>query len=372
VDTHPLLQSARELPQGLSAALPQIAAEAARVLAEVRLEDIRQVVITGSGDSYIAALGATAAWRTASALPVAAVPAMDAARYFLSQATGQHTLLICVSHSGEAARVIEAAQRGRAGGARTLALTAHPGSRLGSACAHVLRLPVQDSASAPGTLSYCASLLALYCLILEQAGSAGLSTAITGMRGALSEMPALMASALSASESVAVAWAEAWHSFRCVDILGSGPGTGAAAFTAAKLVEAVGLHAGAQDLEEFFHLNYFVAEPISVGTVVYAPTHAASASRATELGGALLELGRPVLWISDGPPLHESWYTITLPQVSELLLPLLATIPAAILAAALGERLGADSYRGQRGPWRSSRNAALVRGSSIEPQQKGK
>jgi len=368
VDTHPLLRSARELPQGLSALLPQIAAEAARVLAEVRLDGIRQVVITGSGDSYIAALGATAAWRAGSALPVATVPAMDAARYFLSQATWHHTLLICASHSGEAARVIEAAQRGRAGGARTLALTAHPGSRLGSACAHVLRLSARDSTSAPGTLSYCASLVALYCLILEQAGSAGWSQPITDLRGALAEMPALMASALTASERVAVAWAEAWHSFRCVDVLGSGPGMGAAAFTAGKLVEAVGLYAGAQDLEEFFHLNYFVADPASVGTVVYAPARAASASRITELARALLELGRPVLWISDVPPEHESWYTITLPQVPELLLPLLATMPAAILAAALGARLGADSYRGQRGPWGSSRNAALVRGSSIEPQ----
>jgi glucosamine--fructose-6-phosphate aminotransferase (isomerizing) len=167
--------------------------------------------------------------------------------------------------------------------------------------------------------------------------------------------------------------AASWARYRAVDILGSGPGIGAAAYTAAKLIEAAGVHASYQDIEEFFHLNYFVADPESVPTVVFAPSRAASAGRATELIRTLEELGRPILIISDSTALGPQERALVLPAgVQELLMPVVGIIPAALLAAFWADRAGAEPFRGHRGPWRSSQGAALVRGSAIELLPPGK
>jgi glucosamine--fructose-6-phosphate aminotransferase (isomerizing) len=351
--------------------LQAIESQVAHTSRVIQLDGIDQVILTGSGDSYIAALGAAPAWRAWTGLPVTALNAMEAARYLFPlswRRSRQSTLLICVSHSGEAARVIEAAQRARAAGISTLALSANPDSRLASACAAMLNVAAIDSASAPGTLSYCASLLGLYMMALELAGRTPESAAVrAAVKRTLTELPALMARALLDCESVSASCSEAWSGYARADLLGSGPAAAAAAYGAAKLIEASGIHAVAQDIEEFFHLNYFMAEPSSLPTVVFAPKSAASASRAAELLAALGELGRPVLSISDAPARQATAFSVTLPAIDELLLPLLAMVPAALLAAAWADRLGSEYYRGQRGHWSSSRGAALVRNSRIIP-----
>jgi glucosamine--fructose-6-phosphate aminotransferase (isomerizing) len=294
---------------------------------------------------------------------------MDAARYLFPhprRRARQHTLLICVSHSGEAARVIEAAQRARAAGASTIALCANPDSRLARSCAGMLNVAAVDSSSAPGTLSYCASLLGLYVLALEHAARRPEApAAIATVKHTLTELSSLMVRALLDCESVSARCSEAWSGYSRVDLLGSGPAFAAAAYGAAKLIEASGVHAMATDIEEFFHLNYFMAEPSSLPTVVFAPSTSASASRATELLTVLVELGRPVLWVSDAPAERATAFSVTLPVIEALLLPLLAMVPAVLLAAAWADRTGSEYYRGQRGPWSSSRGAALVRNSPI-------
>jgi glucosamine--fructose-6-phosphate aminotransferase (isomerizing) len=371
IPTNSLRHSIRHLPQQMPEVLQAIESRVAHTCRALQLDGINQVILTGSGDSYIAAMGAAPAWRAWTGLPVTALNAMDAARYLFPLSWGcsrQHTLLICVSHSGEAARVIEAAQRARAAGVSTLALSANPDSRLASACAAMLNVAAIDSASAPGTLSYCASLLGLYLLALEHARRRPeAATEHATVKRSLTELPSLMARVLLDCESVGASCSEAWSEYARADLLGSGPACAAAAYGAAKLIEASGVHAMAQDIEEFFHLNYFMAEPSSLPTVVFAPTSAASASRAAELLVVLGELERPVLWISDAPARQATAFALTLPALEELLLPLLAMVPAALLAAAWADRIGSEYYRGQRGRWSSSRSAALVRNSLIIP-----
>jgi glucosamine--fructose-6-phosphate aminotransferase (isomerizing) len=264
-------------------------------------------------------------------------------------------------------------------GAWAVGVTANPDSRLGKAVNVVLNVVSQDSSTAPGTASYCASLVALYLLAIRIAEVRMRFTmdVANGLRQKLAALGQPMLAALAACEAPLAECAESWADDRMVDVLGSGPGAGAAAYTAAKLVEAAGVHASYQDLEEFFHLNYFVAAPESVPAVVFAPSCGAGASRATELLRTLGELGRPCLVISDsttfGPQgqvaagqIAGQARVVALPPVEELLTPLLGIIPAALLAAFWADRSGAEHYRGHSGPWRSSRGAALVRGSLIE------
>jgi glucosamine--fructose-6-phosphate aminotransferase (isomerizing) len=363
----------RGLPELLPRLAEAIEPRARRVLSTPEIYRVRQIILTGSGDSHIAAESAAPALRTWTGLPVQALKAMDAARY-LTQGMKQHgerlrgTLVVCVSHSGEAARVVEAAHRTRAAGAQTLALTANPDSRLGRTAANVLALAVPDAGAVPGTGSYCASLLGLYLLglrIAEVRLCISMDTA-NALRRELTELQAQMAHAIEVCEKPLAARAESWAHCRVADILGSGPGAGAAAYSAAKLIEATGIHAVSQDIEEFFHLNYFVADPTEVATLVFAGAGSAASGRTRELSRTLQELGRPFLLLTDDATFALPEHSLVLPAVPEWLSPLLGVIPATLLAAFWADRTGAEYFRGHSGRWRASQSGALVRGSAIE------
>jgi glucosamine--fructose-6-phosphate aminotransferase (isomerizing) len=232
----------------------------------------------------------------------------------------------------------------------------------------VLDLPWLEAVTPLNTFSYCASLLGLYLLgirIAEARMRISMDSA-NALRRSLSSLQDAMATSIACCEAPLVARARVWEHCNAADILGSGPAAGAAAYCAAKLIEAAGIHAAAQDIEEFFHLGYFVANPTALPTVVFAPARSLAAGRVTELLPALRQLGRPFLLLTDdaafGPP-HD---TLALPGTHELLTPLLDIIPAAMLAAFWADQTGAEPFRGHGGPWRSSHAAALVRGSAIQ------
>jgi glucosamine--fructose-6-phosphate aminotransferase (isomerizing) len=134
------------------------------------------------------------------------------------------------------------------------------------------------------------------------------------------------------------------------------------------LIEAAGVHAVPQDIEEFHHLNYFVDAPETVPTVVFGPTRSLAAQRTRELVSALGELGRPQLLITDADTLGPASSTLVLPAVDEFLAPVLHAVPAAMLAAFVAARRGTAHYRGHVGPWRGASEAGLVRNSFIDIQ----
>ena len=373
----PLLQSflghIRSLPEELPRLLQAIEPRARLVLSTPEIYSIRQIILTGSGDSLIAAASVVPALRTWTGLPVQAVGAMEASRY-LALAAKPHSmslrasLVVCVSHSGEAARVVEAAQRTRAAGALTLALTAHRDSRLGRGAVKVLDLPWLEAGTPLNTFSYCASLLGLYLLgirIAEARMRISMDSA-NALRRSLSGLQDSMATSIACCEAPLAARARSWERCQAADILGSGPAAGAAAYCAAKLIEAAGIHAAAHDIEEFFHIEYFVANPTALPTVVFAPARSLAAGRVTELLPTLQQLGRPFLLLTDDPAFGPPHDTLALPGTQELLTPLLDIIPAATLAAYWADQIGAEPFRGHDGPWRSSHAAALVRGSAIQ------
>jgi fructoselysine-6-P-deglycase FrlB-like protein len=78
-----------------------------------------RLIITGSGDSYCAAL--FGGWLMASRGRVSPLPAMDASR--AAQELGRGDTLIGISVSGRTVRVLEAAIRALHGGARVIAIT---------------------------------------------------------------------------------------------------------------------------------------------------------------------------------------------------------------------------------------------------------
>lgn len=361
------------LPALLSTEARQIDDRMRLLLATPEIYGIRQVILLGSGDSYFAAQAVAPALRAWTGLPVNALLTMEAARYVdagVPPLAGRNRglLVVSISSSGEAARVVEATQRLRKLGALTLGVTANPASRLGESAERILGIAIPGSAPAPGTRSYVASLLAGYAIglrlaevlmtmTMDQAGA---------LRGEIAGLGEKLGEASRRSAGPVAELSEAWRDFHVADVLGSGPSLASAGYAAAKLVEAAGVHATAQDAEEFHHLNYFVSRPDQTPAVAFAPSAARADSRTRELVAALAGLGRPALVITDTEDLPAYGTRIVLPKVKEWFAPLIQAVPAAHLAAAWADRIGAIHYRGHGGAWREAQGAGLVRNSALE------
>jgi len=353
--------------------VPRFEPRSRRALTTPEIHGLRQIVITGSGDSYIAAACAAPAWRAWTGLPVQAMVSMEASRYLdlgrpPRSARARGLLVVAVSSSGEGARLVEAVQRVRRLDAITLALTADGGSRLGQAADKIFDIALPPSAPAPGVRSYAASLLGLYLLGIRigEVLMGHTMDEANRLRAALAALAGPLSRLSQDSEAAIEGHVGRWGTFAAADVLGSGPAWGSAAFAAAKLVEAAGVHASPQDAEEFHHLNYFVDAPRTVPAIVFANAGAASAGRTRELVATLGQLGRPHLVVGDDPSFAAGDALLPLPAVHEFFAPLLHAVPASLLAAYAAEARAAVHYRGHSGPWRGAQGAGLVRNSAIE------
>jgi glucosamine--fructose-6-phosphate aminotransferase (isomerizing) len=335
---------------------------------------LREIILTGSGDSLIAGRAAATVLRAWTGLAVQSMPAMEAARYLDTPPVtidARGILLVCISNSGEGARAVEAARRLRAIGALTLAVTSSPASRLAQEAELVIDLAVPQAPTGGNARGHAAALTALWLL--------GIRIAEVRMRITMGEADARRAliarqadpveRSLAACAAICAEAAARWSSHRQADLLGSGPCLGSAKFAAAKLIEAAGIHASAQDIEEFHHLNYFLDGPSKIPTIVFTAADTAAASRTRELAETLQQLGRPTLLVSDAATDTSHDLRLKLPYAEEWLLPLLHIAPAVMLAAAWAHKAGNTPFRGHAGPWAGAQQARLVRNSLIQSVQ---
>ena len=343
-----------------------------KILTTPEIYGLRQIILTGSGDSYFAGAAAAPVFRDLTGLPVQAMTSMEASRYAGAAGKGvvntRGTLVIPVSYSGEAARLVEAAHRWRDRGALTLGLSAASEGRLAKAAERVVDTKVDEGAPAPGVRTYVAGLIALY-LIAIRLGEVLMRITMdqaNAMRRELASTGAALAGVQSALSAPIEAFAEQTREWTAFDVLGSGPSLGSAGYGAAKLVEAAGIHATAQDCEEFFHLNFFIDRPDATPAVLYAPSQGTGASRCKELIETLGQLGRPFLVVTDQAGFATGGLEIVLPDVREGFAPMLQAAPAALLAAHAAAVRGVPHYRGHDGPWIGARGAGLVRNSPID------
>ncbi len=355
------------LPQLIRETTWEVEDRARSALTTPDILSLRLALITGSGDSNIAARAAQFAWQKLGGIPTFADDAMTAARYRLDGiADGQRfrPLVVAVSNSGEVARVVEAAQRARSDGAFVVAVSSGNDNRLGSSADSVLAVAAPPFASAPGVRSYAMSLLALFHMAIRIGEVRGRYTMDEAgeLRRQIAGLADAIESTLEASASAAERIAGQWHEHRVAEYLGSGPGRASAAYGAAKLLEASGVRAYDQDIEEFVHLQYFAAET-NVPCMLIAPTNSAARTRAEEVSTLLRNLGRPVVTLSDTPMIGEH-----LPHqagVCELWHPMLHIAPLALLAHESMILRDEQPGRGGRGGWADAIDGMTTRASAI-------
>ncbi len=346
VDTLPDL--VREMVDGLVAA-------AAHSFPTSLCEDIDFVYLTGCGDSHHAPVNAALAFRQLAKLPATALTAMQFARYTAGYLPRGKNLVIGVSVSGGVSRTAEALRLARLSGAVAAAVTGNRRSAVAKE-AEIVALtavpPLPDELQGlivPGARSYIVSQLALYLIAIHLGQARGRLTkkAANSLRRELGQMANLMEQTIAQNDAITQQLAREWADASQFVTCGAGPNYGTALFSAAKILEASGDTAIAQDTEEWAHLQYF-------GREVNTPTFIISAGgrdadRAQEIATAAKTIGHCVAIIA--PPDSALGQTadkdalLPIPQVRECFSPLLACLPGMLFAAARAELLGEPYFR---------------------------
>ena len=317
---------------------------------------MRRLFVVGCGDSHHAALNTELAFEALAGIPAEPMTALQFARYaagYLPHEGGN--VVAGTSVSGEVTRTVEALTLARQAAARTIALTATPGSRIGKVADRIVLTQTTPFPDPPGTVtpgarSYVANQLALALMAVR----------IGEMRGRLSggeaqslrrEVASLAEAAeetIAASDGAAEALAREWADAQDFVFCGGGPNYGTALFCAAKVLEATGDPAVGQDVEEWAHLQYFAR-------IEATPTFLISAgvrdlSRAVEVAVAARTIGRRVVAVcpSRVTSLTQAATTsLPLPDgVREMFTPLIAAIPASLFAAHRADAIGESFFRG--------------------------
>lgn len=308
-------------PDDLAAALPDMRRQAA-VLSRFSPD---RVVLTGSGDSWFAAMSMELAFGAELASPVWAMPSAAAARYGQGRIGG---LTIVISVSGEVRRTIEAAISAHRLGGAVLAVTAGAESTLAREADAVMLMPEPLTRATPHTRDYTMTLLALL-------------TALEGLTGRqipeLDAWPGQVRSALDA----AVEWADELArkhaaNARPVWFMGMGPDRGTAAYGALKFWEAGGSAAWWDDLEEFGHGSQLVARP---GELAILFGCGPAAGRAREMREGIGHMGLVPQIIGDTADQRDE---LAVPAIRPELTPLYTAIPPQALAHAFATARGID------------------------------
>jgi glucosamine--fructose-6-phosphate aminotransferase (isomerizing) len=203
-----------------------------------------------------------------------------------------------------------------------VAITNEPGSALGAAARHVIDLRTGPERSVAATKTYTASLGAVAALVGADAGE--LATIPDAMERQL-ELPV--------PANVAAGW-------RRLAVVGRGVAYGTAFEAALKLSELTGVVAAPWSSADFLHGPIAIVEP-GFPILAIAPS-GPTLPGMRELLAAATARGADVSVISDA---GLDGRRIAMEPVPEWLSPLVAVIPAQLLAVGAAERLGRDVDR---------------------------
>ena len=323
---------------------------------------IKRIYLVGCGDSHHAPVGAELAFHQLTGVPTQALSSLPFSRYvagFLPETGPQTNLVICVSVSGLVSRTIEAMDLARKAGAVAVALTGHPSGPLGIAAESVLETavpPLPDELAGmvvPGVRSYLASQIALLMAALRIGEVNGRLTtaAADAERRAVAELADIIEETIQACEPVVNDLVDSWRAATLYEFVGAGPLYGVAMFSAAKLLEASGDNALAQETEEWSHLQYFAADADIPLILLSADQF--DADRMAEVARAAKSIGRPIALVSSEDASEIRQYVdalLPIPRrIPERYASIVYSIPGNLFAAARAQALGVPYFRDFKG-----------------------
>lgn len=257
-----------------------------------------RVYLVGCGDSWYCGIATRLAFDSWTRVSTEATQALEFSRYGCPYAP-RDALVVAISNSGRVARTVEAVMCARARGIWTVAGTSGLDSPIAREADVTLDLGYAERRFAPGTSSYMASLLLLYCIALHLAEVSGRMTAVE-VGAKLDDIVAMadgMQRTLDAAAPILDALGRRVTLSDTPIFIGGGPSYGTALFSMAKVFETARVHAAGQELEEWAHEQYFVTGPGTYLFVISPP--GASVDRAREQLWAANQMGGTTVAICD-------------------------------------------------------------------------
>jgi glutamine---fructose-6-phosphate transaminase (isomerizing) len=315
--------------------------EPARQAAEL-LSPASRVFIVGVGTSYHAALVGEWLFR-AVGMDARAVLSFDFAAYPQQYPLGPRDAVIVMAHSGVKTFTMQALERAAAEGATAISVGSvtaeHPGSRL------VLRT-VERERSAAFTASHTGAMFVLAQVAAEVAEGTKLAIA-ADLRPALVALPPQVETVLAREHEVlAVARAAAP---RQVYAAGAGPNAATALEVVIKAREAATAKIDGLPLEQFLHGPLVTVNAEDLAILVNVPgANPAALARTGEVAVVLDRIGTQLWLVGQGAPGVPQATVFELPEVPELVSPILAVVPLQIFAYQVAVEKGAHPDRFRR------------------------
>ncbi len=305
-----------EQPDVIERLLIEEAGAIAAAAADVERRRPRYAVIAARGSSDNAARYAQHLMGRFWGMPVAlATPSLHT--LYETPLRYDEGLVVGISQSGESPDVAGVVASATAQGALTIAITNEPESPLARAAQHVIALRTGPERSVAATKTYTASLAAVAALVSGP--------------DALFRVPEAMARQLEREVPVTP-----WER---VAVIGRGANYGTAFEAALKLAELTGAVAVPWSSADFLHGPIAIVEP-GFPLLAFAPAGPTLPGIRVLLAAAT-ERGAELTVVSDAPFAQK----IPLEPVPEWLSPLVAVIPAQLLAVGAAELLGRDVDR---------------------------
>lgn len=320
--------------------------------------DARKIILTGCGDSYGAAIAMVPVIaKYCDCFGVQAMRTVEFTRFLSKADIGigepNSPLVIAISAGGGTARICEALEKANQVGAFSILLTNNGESRAAKAAKRVYVVGTPPFPNDhPGLRSYFGSLVGLIAFASRMGHVRGTlpPTGPAQFKKAITDYVKSYEGVMERIDDQMFALAQRWQAFERFDFIGDDVEYGSAFFGAAKFLECNGCTVSVDDSEDWCHINYFIKNPETIGTVFMADRHAPSFGRVVESANSAHRIGRPVLVVTnaDAELFDEGVEVCRLPDTPagyEWLMPLMDYAPASILAGYVTTLKGEPFFR---------------------------
>ncbi len=294
----------------------------------------RQVIITACGTSRYAALVGRYLFSRVGKKFCDVVMASEFG--YFADSVDKNTVVIAVSQSGETADVVEGVKAAREAGAQVISIVNRPNSILTDLSHQVIYLNCGSEIAVAATKSFLSQLAIFYLLSFSMVNS--FDAAVASLTGLSPEITRV----LDWNKSELIKLSQKLKDKNDFYYIARGINFAIASEGALKLKEISYIHAEGMPAGELKHGTLALIEP-GTPVVVICPadyTFSETLSNAIETKSR----GAYIIGVSDRESdIYDSW--IRIPQVDELLYPVVATVPLQLLAYYLAVNRGCDPDR---------------------------
>lgn len=305
---------------------------------------VKRVIITGCGDSYSAAGAMLPAFRLHSGLALVSVPdPMEFCRYYKKKEVNQgcaddETLVIAVSASGGSARIVEILTKANQMGVGSMLISNNPESNGAKAAQYMYHVQTPPGCNSPGLRSYYASMVAITALgayIGLCQGNISETRFDEIKNSVVSYTLETMAHYRQIDEQM-FALGMMWKEYGKFELVGDCAEGFSAQFVEEKFIECAGVYAAHADSEDWCHINFFLREPGTIGTIFVTQSQDPSFDRMLYTIRSSVGVGRPTLIVTDADASQFPADAVVcqIPQAPESwMAPLVDFIPGSLLAS---------------------------------------